>query len=224
MRWWLVASLGLAACASGTRPLPIPDGFVDVDGGGGDDQGVDDLAMPKPDLTPGVDLASSDLGGGCATPFINEVQTDGAGGGTDEFIELYNACAYPMLLTGWKLVYRSATGVTDVTVASFASGSIASHGYYLIANTAYAGTPTPDVKPFASSGLAKTGGAVGLRDPSGALMDSVGWGNANNMFVETTAAVAPATSRSIARHPDGHDTNNNSTDFTDSTPSPKASN
>src|SRR4051812_22256308 len=108
MRWALLASLGLAACAAGQRATPLPDGFVEQDAGG-DDLSVGDLAGAKPDLTSGPDLVSSDLGGGCATPYINEVQTDGAGGGTDEFIELYNACVNPMLLTGWKLVYRSAT-------------------------------------------------------------------------------------------------------------------
>jgi hypothetical protein len=227
MRWFLLASLGLSACAASQRPLPpgdgaTPDLLVFVEQDGGDDGSAGDLAMKKPDLLPGPDLASSDLAGGCASPFINEVQTTGVSA-SDEWIELYNACSQAFVLTNWKLVYRSATGITDITLVSL-SGSIPSHGYFLVANsTGYSGAPTPDAT-YSSGGLAQTGGGVGLRDGSGNLMDGVGWGSANNIFVETAAATAPGASQSIALHPDGHDTGNNSTDFTLSTPTPKAAN
>lgn len=228
MKLLAVVCLGLCACAEGQRALPVPDGaplgdlaaFIDRDSGTPDDAKAD--LRSGPDLT-SFDLAGADLTGVCTGPVINEVQTGGAGGASDEWVELYNPCSQAVTLSGWTLKYRAATGVTDIAVASL-TGSIPSHQWYLVANTAYSGSATPDIKPFTQGGLAATGGGVGLRDPSGALIDGVGWGNANNIFVETSAAVAPPTSRSIALHPNGNDTDNNSTDFMDSTPTPRASN
>ena len=80
-----------------------------------------------------------------------------------------------------------------------------------------------------SAGLAATGGAAGLRDATGALVDGVGWGTATNAFVEGSPAPAPpatsAPGSSIVRLPDGHDTNANAADFTiSSTATPKAAN
>lgn len=227
----------LAACAVGERGLPIPDGSVPRDLGAFIESDMNlaaDLSTPivPPDFAgvdlAGVDLSGIDLAGVCtSTPRINEVQTDGAGGASDEWVELYNPCGQPFPLAGWKLMYRSATNstATDTSTVGMLSGSIDANGYYLVANTNYSGAATADIKPFSGGGgLLLTGGAVGLRDPSGTLVDGVGWGNANNPFVETSAAIAPASRRSIARHPNGADTNNNANDFTDSTPSPRASN
>jgi hypothetical protein len=219
----LLASLALSGCAAGQRAVPITEGS---DGGradlagflGGDDASADLL-------DPNVDLAGADLTPSNCNLKVNEVQTGGAGGATDEFIEIYNTCDAPIGLTGYKLIYRAATATSDSGTIATLSGSVAKHGYFLVANSGYAGT-NADIKPYNGTinGLAATGGAVGIRDAGGTLLDSVGWGSANNLFVETAVATAPATARSIARHPDGADNNDNATDFTDSTPTPKASN
>jgi hypothetical protein len=207
----LAACLVMCACAEGQRAGNLPDQ--------GDHPDLSALLDPGDMASPGGD------GGGC-TPKVNEVQTGGAGGGTDEFVELYNPCPDQFLLTGYKIAYRAAAtaGATDSGTIATLTGYLTPNAYYLVANGGFTGTA--DIKPFNGTitGLAATGGAVGLRDPNGVLLDSVGWGTAVNPFVETQAAPAPATSRSIARHPDGRDTDNNSTDFIDSTPTPKASN
>jgi hypothetical protein len=69
---------------------------------------------------------------------------------------------------------------------------------------------------------------VAIKDADGNIVDSVGWGDATNAFVEGTTApappVAPAPGKSDARHPNGHDTNVNSTDFTIGDPTAGASN
>ena len=72
-------------------------------------------------------------------------------------------------------------------------------------------------------------GGLGLRDPAGELVDSVGYGTATNDFVEGTPAPAPPVSASpgssAIRLPDGHDIDSNSADFSVSTrPTPKAAN
>ncbi|OLB90463.1 MAG: hypothetical protein AUI15_24790 [Actinobacteria bacterium 13_2_20CM_2_66_6] len=67
-------------------------------------------------------------------------------------------------------------------------------------------------------GLAGTAGGVGLRDATAKLVDSAGYGTATNAFVETHTATAPpstaAPGSSDIRLPDGHDTDDNSADFT----------
>ncbi|HEY7954450.1 MAG TPA: lamin tail domain-containing protein [Polyangia bacterium] len=182
----------------------------DLGGGGGFDFGGG-----------AVDLA----GGGCnlARVVVNEIQTGGTTG-SDEFIELYNPCPNAIDLTGSTVVYRAATSNTDDNTLAKPTQSIAGGGYFLIAGMAYSGTAKADVT-YTSGGLAATGGAVGLRAPGGALLDSVGWGSANNVFVEKATATNPAAGHSIARIPNGNDTNDNSADFSEKTsPTPRARN
>jgi hypothetical protein len=148
--------------------------------------------------------------------------------GADEFIELANTGTAAADISGWKVVYRSATGTTDVALVTVpAATSLTPGGFYLLGGASYGGAQAPD-QSF-SPGLASTGGAVGLRDGTGALIDSVGWGTATNALVEGTAAPAPPTTAapgsSIERLPNGHDTNNNAADFTvTASPSPRGAN
>jgi hypothetical protein len=166
-------------------------------------------------------------GGGSPTPAsvrVNEVMTAATASAANEFVELVNTGAVAADLSGWKLVYRSGAGASDVALVTFPSGTtIPAGGFLLAGGSAYAGATTADVS-FAT-GLAGTGGAVALRDSSGALVDGVGYGTATNALVEGTAAAAPAAGSSIGRHPDGHDTNDNAADLTVSTtPTPRAPN
>jgi len=57
-----------------------------------------------------------------------------------------------------------------------------------------------------------------------AVVDSVGWGNASNDYVEGTPAPAPEAGKSIGRLPDGHDTDDNSNDFIEATATPRKPN
>jgi hypothetical protein len=159
---------------------------------------------------------------------VNELSTGTTGSAADEFVELVNAGTAAVDVGGWKVVYRSAAGTSDTTLATIPTGTtIAAGGFYLLGGGGYAGATTPD-QSFAA-GLAGTGGAVGVRDSSGTLVDGVGWGTATNAIVEGTAAAAPPSTAvpgsSIVRLPDGHDTDANAADFTvSSTPTPRASN
>ena len=151
----------------------------------------------------------------------------GPNGGNDEFIELFNPCTSPVDLSNWALIYRSAMGVSDVTVAQLANGQrIAANGYLLIAGPAYVGSgaAAPD-QVYNAGRLAAAGGGLELRDVVPAAVDSVGWGSATNAFVEGAVAPAPPAGQSIARTPNGSDSNHNDTDFAvATTPTPKASN
>ena len=167
-------------------------------------------------------------GGGDATLTVNELMTGVTGAASNEFVEIANTGTEASDLSGWKLVYRSAAGTSDVVLATVADGtSLAAGGFFLFGGAAYAGGPAPD-QSFSTS-IAATGGGVGLRDATGNLVDSVGWGTATNAFVEGTVAAAPPTTEapgtSTGRVPDGDDTNDNAADFTlDDSPTPKAVN
>jgi hypothetical protein len=168
--------------------------------------------------------------GGGATPLvrINEVETGTSSSGSDEFVELVNAGTAPADIGGWKVVYRSAAGTSDTSLGTIPAGAVLAPGaFYLLGGSSYDGAAAAD-QSF-SAGLAATGGGVGVRDVSGALVDSAGWGTATNALVESSPAAAPpstaAPGSSIERLPDGHDTNVNSADFTvTSTATPGASN
>jgi hypothetical protein len=85
-------------------------------------------------------------------------------------------------------------------------------GYLVGVNTAVT-TRTHDFTY--SLGLSGTGGAVGLRDLN-TLVDSVAYqtlATANNL-TETTPAANPPADSSLARHPNGADSDDNSADFT----------
>jgi len=159
---------------------------------------------------------------------VNEVSTGVDGAASNEFVELVNTGTTAASVGGWKIVYRSAAGTSDVTLATLADGAtIPAGGFLLAGGGGYVGPPAADAT-FATS-LAATGGAVGVRDADGALLDSVGWGTASNALVEGTPGPAPPTTAapgsSIVRLPDGHDTNANAADFTvSSTPTPRAAN
>jgi hypothetical protein len=156
---------------------------------------------------------------------INEVQTGSAVSLSDEFVELYNQCAIKIDLTGSSLVYRSAAGTSDVLIISLTK-TIDANGYLLIAGPVFAadGGAVPD-QTYGAGHFAAAGGGVGLRDATQALVDSVGYGTATNMFVEGgTAAAPPANGQSLSRKPNGVDTNQNALDFMPASPTPRAAN
>lgn len=167
-------------------------------------------------------------GGGSAVLKLNEFMTGTTGSAADEFVEIVNVGTAAADLSGYKLVYRSASGASDVSLATIPSGTtLAAGGFYLFGGSSYAGSPPPD-QSF-STGLASTGGGLALRDASGTIVDSLGYGNAVNAFVRGAPAPAPPAAappgNSDVRLPDGHDSADNSVDFTVSiTPTPRASN
>jgi hypothetical protein len=167
-------------------------------------------------------------GGGTGDIRVNEFMTGSTGAASNEFVELVNASTTAVDISGFRAAYRSAAGASDVTLATVPTGtSLAAGAFYLLGGSGYAGSHTPD-QSFSAS-LAAGGGGLAVRDASGTILDSVGYGDATNAFVEGHAATAPpataAPGSSANRIPDGHDTNDNAADFSISTtPSPGESN
>ncbi len=168
-------------------------------------------------------------GGGGGTPGlkVNEVMAGTAEAGTNEFVEIVNRDSSPVEVGGYRVDYRSAEGTRDIVLATIPAGTtIAAGGHYLLAGSGHAGADASD-QTFAT-GLAAAGGGVALRSPAGDVVDSVGYGSAANAFVEgSPAPAAPAEAtpgKSIARIPDGRDTDDNAADFDVTTPTPRATN
>jgi hypothetical protein len=165
--------------------------------------------------------------GGSASIRINEFAVGVEGALSDEFVEIVNAGEAAADLSGWRLVYRSGAGTSDVSLGTLADGTTLAPGaFFLFGGSAYSGAHAADAS--FSAGLASAAGGVAVKDADGNVIDSVGWGDATNAYVEGTAAAAPtiepAPGKSDARHPNGHDTNVNSADFAIGAPTPGASN
>jgi hypothetical protein len=167
-------------------------------------------------------------GGSSGDIRVNEFMTGSTGAASNEFVELVNAGPTAVDVAGYKVAYRSAAGASDTTLATIPDGTtIPAGGFYLLAGSGYLGAHAPD-QTFSAS-LAATGGGLAVRDAAGAILDSVGYGETTNAFVEGHPAAAPpataAPGSSADRIPDGRDTNDNAADFSVSaTPSPGTSN
>lgn len=198
-------------CAAERADLAVP-----LEGGPGgpppDAAGVD-LAAPI-DLAVAAD-AALDLASGCG-PRINELQTVGAVVAADQFVELYNPCPFPVALDGHRLVYRSAAGVVDLTLAHLDGLRLRAGGLLLAASAAFPVAADVEIK----ARMAAHGGGVALRDPRGIALDSLGWGDARNALLRGTPAPAPDAGRSLARIPDGHDSGDSARDFSLAVPTP----
>jgi phosphatidylserine/phosphatidylglycerophosphate/cardiolipin synthase-like enzyme len=111
---------------------------------------------------------------------ISEFATRGPTAATDEFVELYNPTESAVDLSGWKLQYNSAAngGWNDRAVLP-ANSTIPAHGFFLLANTAFLGTVTPDY----TSALWGTGqgmadnGHERILNAAAVEVDKVGWGS-----------------------------------------------
>ena len=168
------------------------------------------------------------IGGSVAQIRVNEFMTGSTGAASNEFVELFNAGSSTADVGGFKVAYRSSAGTSDTTLATIPAGTtLPAGGFYLLAGSGYLGSHAAD-QSFSAS-LASTGGGLAVRDTTGTILDSVGYGDTTNAFVEAHPATAPPTSAapgsSSDRAPDGHDTNDNAADFSVSaTPSPGAAN
>jgi hypothetical protein len=147
---------------------------------------------------------------------VNEFATGTSASTIDEFVEIVNVGSSPADLSAYKLAYRSGAGTSDVTLATIPEGTTLAVGaFYVFGGSGYAGAKPANLS--FSQALAATAGGVGLRDATGKLVDSVGYGTATNAFVEAHPAPAPPATvmpgSSDIRLPDGADTDDNGVDF-----------
>lgn len=163
---------------------------------------------------------------------ISEFATRGPASALDEFVELYNPTDNPISIAGWRIQYKSATGTTWTDNVTIPAGAIIpGRGFFLLGNSAYAGTVTPDVA-YSASGFADNGN-MRLVDGATTQIDKVGWGTTNDPEGTATPnhgttpngnsierkARASSTADSLAagglhaQLGNGYDTDNNAADY-----------
>lgn len=176
-------------------------------------------------------------------PTVVISQAYGGGGNTgatlkSDFVELYNTTDHDIDLTGWVLFYASKTG--EFKLASEAnygvlvelSGSIKSHGFYLIKLAdGDAGTvdlPTADAVgtiTMSSSSFKLAlcnSGDKPVDQNSANVVDFVGVGSSANLF-EGSAPTTTIDNTTAVVRANLTDTNDNATDFSTAAPNPRNS-
>lgn len=135
---------------------------------------------------------------------ISQVQiTGGIGAATNDFIEIHNPTSAAINLNGYRLVKRTAAGISDTLIKSWTDDIVIQPGdYYLWANNGFVDIAViPDSTTSAS--IANDNG-IAIRfgpNDTGEIIDSVAWGSAENVFVEGFAfATNPVGNESIIRY------------------------
>lgn len=143
-----------------------------------------------------------------------------------EFVELYNAGAASVTVTGWVVEYGSQSFSSDYT---FESGVTIAPGAFLVVGAT--GAAYKDIEQRLDFGNAGSN-ADGVRlTCGGAVVDTVIYGESNaDGWVDDTGATAtslapkPSSGKAIARVTDGVDTDASAVDFTAAVATPGASN
>jgi hypothetical protein len=175
-------------------------------------------------VSPNVVVSQVYGGAGCGTAGCSTYQND--------FIELFNRGTAPVSINGWSVQYAAATG-TAWQVTPLPNVMIQPGQYYLVAESFGANgvnpLPTPDTTgtiamsaTAAKVALVNVTTALSGACPTGAqIIDFIGYGATANCS-ETAPATAPSTTTADIRKLEGRlDTDNNSTDFTAATPTPR---
>jgi Lamin Tail Domain len=184
-------------------------------------------------------LLPSPAGASASGVVVSQVYGGGGNSGAtfqNDFVELFNAGATAVDISGWTLQYATAAGTSWQTTPL--AGTIPAGRYYLVqlASSAAVGAPLPAPDATGTSNLAATGGKIALvrnataltcgasagscsADPS--VEDLVGYGNASD-FEGTGSAPAPSNILAARRASEGcGDTGDNAADFTAATPDPR---
>ncbi len=171
---------------------------------------------------------------------ISQVYGGGGNAGStfkNDFIEVFNAGAASVDLTGWSVQYASAAGTTWQVTAL--TGSLAPGQYFLVQESQGAGGTTPLPTPNATGNIAMsaTAGKVALSSSTtalsggcplgGTVIDFVGYGtgaSGASCFEGTAAAPTLTNTTAALRKGNGtQDTDSNSADFATGPPNPRNS-
>ena len=203
-------------------------GVPEEDIASGDDEGTSIQRTASGGTTTGTPSPSSSANGGAAGQpgdvVINEIDYDQVGTDNAEFIELYNAGSQSVDLSQLELRLIQGAGQTAGTAyetVTFDPGTtIPAMGYYVVCgNTANVANCDDGDQLPASNAIQNGPDAVELVTTGGTRIDVVSYEAAVMGFTEGGGA-APADlgttgneNMSIARTPDGADTDDNAADF-----------
>lgn len=122
--------------------------------------------------------------------FITEIQVS-----NEEFVEIHNPYDEPMLMSGWKLVYKGS-GANELEVYSFNEEVISPRGF-IVLSRGYSSPLPGQVNAFTRT-LANTAGYIVLYSPNGQPNDLVGWGS-GALQKQGESASVPDAGQSVQR-------------------------
>lgn len=179
---------------------------VDLDYGAGDLEAIVELELPS--------CGASHL-------VINEIDYDQAGTDDAEFLEIYNGTGGTVNLGGYnvELVNGTGGGATVYQTIPLPAVDLADGDFYVVCGNA-ATTFNCDLDVTPDTNLIQNGApdAVGLRDPLGALVDTVSYeGDTGAPYTEGSGVGLEDNSAidyfGVSRYPDGVDTDVNNVDL-----------
>jgi predicted ribosomally synthesized peptide with SipW-like signal peptide len=166
-------------------------------------------AFPTPSNTP-----SPTLSPGSTSIVINEVSSST----TDEWVELYNKSLVTIDVSGWKISDNNALDIFP------SSSPIPAGGYAIVRGTASNPTGIPGSAIIITlsdsqigNGLNNSGDRLQLKNSSDTIIDQVNYGSDTLIF--NPAPSAPNSTQSLARMPNGTDTDTSTNWQIDNTPS-----
>lgn len=163
---------------------------------------------------------------------ISEVQIgeSGTGNATKEFVELYNPTSEDIVMEGWLLQRKTATGTTIEDLVSVLNGTVPAHGYFLIAHEDF-DSVSADVS-YSVGSIANNNTIILYSDEGQTVVDKIGLGSGDTAAQDSegTPVVNPALGGSVERkacagstpetmangdsqNGNGEDSDDNSTDF-----------
>ncbi len=159
----------------------------------------------------------------CGAPdlVVNEIDYDQASTDSEEFIEIFNPTTRIINIDDYSLELVNGTGggAAVYQTVDLPSVALAAGDYYVVCGNA-ALVPNCDLDVTPDTNLIQNGApdAVGLRGPTGALVDTVSYeGDTGVPYTEGSGVGLednPVVDYfSISRYPDGGDTDQNNVDF-----------
>ncbi|MFT5232655.1 MAG: hypothetical protein ACI9UK_000060 [Candidatus Krumholzibacteriia bacterium] len=154
---------------------------------------------------------------------INEFLPDPAGtDGGREFVELLNSGSVPVNLALVKLEFSNGATEVDWLVRwAGIDAELPPGARFLLVDRNWQGAENADAEIYL--GLQNGPDAIRLVDGA-VVLDMVGYGALTDELMFEGQAVPVQSGRSLARRPDGHDTDNNASDFVASIPTPGLAN
>lgn len=150
---------------------------------------------------------------------ISQFRTNGSGGPTDEFIELFNPTTGTIDISGWKIRYSASNGV-PITRCTISSVPLAPGQHYLIASN---GFDDGYVVDLACDLSISDDGGIALTLFNDIVVDAVGMGTGTIFKEGTVLSPLNEGDNSYMRQPENEwhgcfDDDNNSNDFVVSSP------
>jgi len=126
-----------------------------------------------------------------------QVREKGKNKSTAQFVELYNPTSSDVDLGTWRLARKTKTGKKENDLVKSISGTIKSHGYFLITSSTSSSSPSADML-YSTKTHITTNNTVVLHNDTGTTVDLVGMGTAND-HEGSADAPEPKAGESIVR-------------------------